>query len=93
MIELKYTPIGRTIVVEIPKTAVETTSGIIKSESMVKEEQENKSGEALVVAIGTEVTEIKVGDIVIPKGQGFMVKIEDKEYFQMDLYNVLGIVG
>ena len=53
MIKLKYTPIGRTIVVEIPKT----------------------------------------GDIVIPKGQGFMVKIEDKEYFQMDLYNVLGIVG
>ena len=90
---IKYTPIGRTIVVEIPETKVETTSGIIKSESMVKEEQDNKSGEALVVAIGTEVTEIKVGDIVIPKGQGFMVKIKDKEYFQMDMYNVLGIVG
>jgi len=90
---LKYTPIGRTIVVEIPATEVETTSGIIKSESMVKEEQENKSGEALVVAVGTEVTEIKVGDTVIPKGQGFMVKIGDVEYFQMDMYNVLGIVG
>jgi len=90
---IKYTPIGKTIVVEIPKTEVETTSGIIKSESMVKAEQENKSGEALVVAVGTEVTDIKVGDTIIPKGQGFMVKIENVEYFQMDMYNVLGIVG
>lgn len=90
---IKYTPIGRMVVVEIPKTEVETTSGIIKSESMIKAEQENKSGEALVMAVGSEVTEIKVGDIVIPKGQGFMVMVEGVEYFQMDLYNVLGIVG
>lgn len=90
---INYTPLGRSIVVEIPETNVETDSGIMKSESMVKAEQANKSGEAKVLAIGTDVTEIKVGDVVIPKGQGFMVKVDGVEYFQIEMYNVLGIVG
>jgi co-chaperonin GroES (HSP10) len=93
MTKINYTPIGKSIVVEIPKTEVETKSGIIKSEAMIKEEQESRSGHAKVVAVGSEITEIKVGDIVIPKGQGFEINVDDVKYFQTDIYNILGIVG
>ena len=77
---------------EMPNVAKETDSGIIKSESMLKEEREKKDGHAKVVAVSQEVKNVKVGDTVIPKGQGFMVMVEETEYFQMNMYDVLGIV-
>ena len=35
---------------------------------------------------------IKVGDTIIPKGQGFMVMVDEIEYFQMNMFDVLGVV-
>ena len=70
----------------------ETESVIIKSDSMIKEEESKKDGHAKVVAVSQEVKNVKVGDTVIPKGQGFMVKVDDTEYFQMNMFDVLGIV-
>jgi len=89
---INYEPLGQHIVVEMPNVAKETDSGIIKSESMLKEEREKKDGHAKVVAVSQEVKNVKVGDTVIPKGQGFMVMVEETEYFQMNMYDVLGIV-
>ena len=74
---INYEPLGNHIVVEMPNVAKETDSGIIKSESMLKEERDKRDGHAKVVAVSQEVKNVKVGDIVIPKGQGFMVKVED----------------
>ena len=89
---INYEPLGSHIVVEMPQVAKETESGIIKSESMLKEERDKRDGHAKVVAVSQEVKNVKVGDIVIPKGQGFMVKVDDVEYFQMNIFDVLGIV-
>ena len=89
---INYEPLGQHIVVEMPQVAKETESGIIKSESMLKEERDKKDGHAKVVAVSQEVKNVKVGDTVIPKGQGFMVNVEGIEYFQINMYDVLGIV-
>ena len=89
---INYEPLGNHIVVEMPQVMKETESGIIKSDSMIKEEEDKKDGHAKVVAVSQEVKNVKVGDTVIPKGQGFMVKVDDIEYFQMNMFDVLGIV-
>lgn len=89
---INYEPLGNHIVVEMPEVAKETESGIIKSESMIKEEEDKKDGHAKVVAVSRDVDNVKVGDTVIPKGQGFMVNVEGIEYFQMNMFDVLGIV-
>ena len=89
---INYEPLGNHIVVEMPQVMKETESGIIKSDSMIKEEESKKDGHAKVVAVSQEVKTVKVGDTVIPKGQGFMVMVDGIEYFQMNMYDVLGIV-
>ena len=89
---INYEPLGQHIVVEMPQVAKETESGIIKSESMLKEEAEKRDGHAKVVAVSKDVKDVKVGDVVIPKGQGFMVNVDGIEYFQMNMFDVLGIV-
>ena len=89
---INYEPLGQHIVVEMPEVAKETESGIIKSESMLKEEAEKRDGHAKVVAVSKDVKDVKVGDVVIPKGQGFMVNVDGIEYFQMNMFDVLGIV-
>ena len=70
----------------------ETVSGIIKSDLMLREEADKRDGHAKVVAVSQDVKNVKVGDTIIPKGQGFMVMVEDVEYFQMNMFDVLGIV-
>ena len=89
---INYEPLGQHIVVEMPNVAKETESGIIKSESMLKEEAEKRDGHAKVVAVSKEVKAVKVGDTVIPKGQGFMVMVDGVEYFQMNMFDVLGVI-
>lgn len=89
---INYEPLGQHIVVEMPEVAKETDGGIIKSESMLKEERDKRDGHAKVVAVSQDVKTVKVGDIVIPKGQGFMVKVGNVEYFQMNMFDVLGVV-
>lgn len=89
---INYEPLGNHIVVEMPEVAKETDSGILKSESMIREEEDKRDGHAKVVAVSQDVKTVKVGDTVIPKGQGFMVNVEGTEYFQMNMFDVLGIV-
>jgi len=89
---INYEPLGNHIVVEMPQVEKETASGIIKSELMLREEADKRDGHAKVVAVSQDVKNVKVGDTVIPKGQGFMVMVEEVEYFQMNMFDVLGIV-
>jgi len=89
---INYEPLGNHIVVEMPQVEKETASGIIKSELMLREEADKRDGHAKVVAVSQDVKNVKVGDTIIPKGQGFMVMVEDVEYFQMNMFDVLGIV-
>ena len=89
---INYEPLGNHIVVEMPNVEKETASGIIKSERMLKEEADKRDGHAKVVAVSQDVKTVKVGDTVIPKGQGFAVMVDEIEYFQMNMYDVLGVV-
>ena len=90
--EINYEPLGNHIVVEMPSVQKETESGIIKSDIMLQEEASKRDGHAKVVAVSQEVGSVKVGDTVIPKGQGFAVMIKDIEYFQMNMFDVLGVL-
>jgi len=89
---INYEPLGNHIVVEMPNVEKETASGIIKSEMMLKEEESKRDGHAKVVAVSQDVKTVKVGDTIIPKGQGFMVMVDEIEYFQMNMFDVLGVV-
>ena len=89
---INYEPLGNHIVVEMPDVEKETKSGIIKSEMMLKEEASKRDGHAKVAAVSQDIKTVKVGDTIIPKGQGFMVMIEEVEYFQMNMFDVLGII-
>jgi len=89
---INYEPLGNHIVVEMPSVEKETKSGIIKSQQMLKEEESKRDGHAKVVAVSDDVKNVKVGDTIIPKGQGFMVMVDEIEYFQMNMFDVLGIV-
>ena len=89
---INYEPLGNHIVVEMPNVEKETASGIIKSEMMLKEEESKRDGHAKVVAGSQDVKTVKVGDTIIPKGQGFMVMVDEIEYFQMTMFDVLGVV-
>jgi len=89
---INYEPLGNHIVVEMPNVEKETASGIIKSERMLKEEADKRDGHAKVVAVSQDVKTVKVGDTVIPKGQGFAVMVDEIEYFQMNMFDVLGVV-
>jgi len=89
---INYEPLGNHIVVEMPNVEKETASGIIKSERMLKEEADKRDGHAKVVAVSQDVKTVKVGDTIIPKGQGFMVMVDEIEYFQMNMFDVLGVV-
>ena len=88
---MKFKPNGSWVVLPDP-TITETESGIIKSDIMLQEEASKRDGHAKVVAVSQEVGSVKVGDTVIPKGQGFAVMIKDIEYFQMNMFDVLGVL-
>ena len=88
-----YEPLGSHIVVEMPDVAKETESGIIKSESMLKEERDKRDGHAKVVAVSQEVKNVKVGDTVLyGKYSGTELAHEGKDYLIMKESDIYAIV-
>ena len=82
-------PLGKRILIQEVKQEEVTKSGIVLPGTASKEKP--IIGE--VLAVGDDVSEVKVGEKVIyEKYTGTEVKDEDVEYLLIDMKNVLAIV-
>ena len=71
-------PIGKNIIVKTIDEEVKTESGLVLSGEDVKGMRYRK---AVVIASGTEVTDIKTDDVIYyDKSHGFTMLIEDKPH-------------
>ena len=87
-----YIPLGATLVIKAPKISEKTESGILKSESMIKEEKMSWDGTVDIVAAGPQCKYIKAGMKVLLQTNAIMhpVLIDGEEYLQVEEYAVLG---
>ena len=85
---MNFKPLGDRLLVERIEEMSTTASGII-----IPDNAKDKPSQGKVVAIGSEVEEISVGDtIVFGKYAGTEVKIEDEEFLIMREDDVLGVI-
>ncbi len=68
MSNFNFKAVGHNIVVKAPKISEKTESGIIKPESIIKEEKSKLNDFLEVLSVGNEVKEISVGDEVLLNG-------------------------
>ncbi|TLD88689.1 co-chaperone GroES [Helicobacter sp. MIT 05-5294] len=84
---MNFKPLGERVLVERLEEDTKTASGII-----IPDNAKEKPLEGKVLAIGSEVKEVKVGDVVVfGKYSGTEVKLEGKEYLILKLEDVLGV--
>lgn len=85
---MNFKPLGDRLLVERVEEASTTATGII-----IPDTAKEKPSHGKVVAIGSEVEEVKEGDtVVFGKYTGSEITVDGKEYLIMDLSDVLGIL-
>jgi chaperonin GroES len=86
---MNFKPLGDRLLVERVEEATTTASGII-----IPDNAKEKPSEGKVLAIGSEVEEVKEGDVVVfGKYSGTELVLDGKEYLVLDVSDVLGIKG
>ncbi|OPX26273.1 MAG: co-chaperone GroES [Campylobacteraceae bacterium 4484_166] len=85
---MKFTPIGDRVLLKIEEQLTKTAGGIYIPDNASKEKPQT----AKVVAIGSEVKDVKVGEKVIfsKYADSADVKIDDVEYLVMKTKEILG---
>ena len=84
---MNFKPLGERLLVERVEETNTTASGII-----IPDNAKEKPSEGKVLAIGNEVEDVKVDDIVVfGKYSGTEIVLDSKEYLILDLSDVLGI--
>ena len=86
---MNFKPLGDRLLVERVEEVSTTASGII-----IPDSAKDKPSQGKVVAIGSEVEEINVGDtIVFGKYAGNEITLDSKEYLIMEQSDALGILS
>lgn len=86
---MNFKPLGDRLLVERIEEETTTASGII-----IPDNAKEKPSRGKVLAIGSDVEEVKEGDtVVFGKYSGTELVLEDKEYLVLEVSDVLGIVG
>ena len=86
---MNFKPLGDRLLVERVEEANTTASGII-----IPDNAKEKPSRGKVLAIGSDVEEIKEGDIVVfGKYAGTELVLDDNEYLVLEVSDVLGIVN
>lgn len=86
---MKIKPLKERVVVKYSSEELEKTPGGIYVPDVAKEKPQK--GE--VIAVGSEVKEVKVGDTVLfDKYSGSKIKVDDVEYLIIKEEEILGIV-
>ncbi len=85
---MNFKPLGKRVLVERTEVETKTASGIILVDSA-----KEKPNTAIVKAVGTDVTELKVGDtIVFEQYRGTEFNLNGEDYLVLDIENIIGVM-
>ena len=85
---MNFKPLGKRVLVQRTEVEDKTASGIILVDSA-----KEKPNTAKVEAIGSEVTELKVGDtIVFEQFRGTELTLEGVDYLVLEVENIIGVM-
>ncbi len=85
---MNFEPLGKRVLVSRTEEAKTTASGIIIPDNATEKPSTGK-----VVAVSTEVENVKVGDVVVfGKYAGNEFKVEGENYLIMELDDLFGII-
>ena len=85
---MNFKPLGKRVLVQRTEVESKTASGIILVDSA-----KEKPNTAEVKAVGSEVTEVNVGDtIVFEQFRGTELSLEGEDYLVLELENVMGVM-
>ncbi len=86
---MKIKPLKERVVVKYSEEEIEKTAGGLYVPDVAKE----KPQKGVVEAVGSEVKELKVGDVVLfEKYSGAKIKYNDVEYLIIKEEDILGII-
>ncbi|SFV50329.1 Heat shock protein 60 family co-chaperone GroES [hydrothermal vent metagenome] len=86
---MNFKPLGDRVLVERVEETNTTASGII-----IPDNAKEKPSEGKVLAIGSEVEDVKEGDVVVfGKYSGTELVLDGNEYLVLDVSDILGIKG
>jgi len=86
---MNFTPLGKRVLVKRVEEANTTSSGII-----IPDNAKEKPSRGEVVAVSSEVSELKKGDtVVFGKYSGNEVTLDGELYIVLDVDDVFGIIG
>lgn len=85
---MNFKPLGERVLVKRTEVEEKTASGIILVDSA-----KEKPNTANVVAIGTKIEDINVGDtVVFEQFRGTEFELEGEEYLVLNLENIIGVM-
>lgn len=85
---MNFKPLGKRVLVQRTEVESKTASGIILVDSA-----KEKPNTAKVEAIGTEVTELNVGDTVLfEQFRGTELTLEGVDYLVLEVENIIGVM-
>ena len=85
---MNFKPLGERVLAKRTEVEEKTASGIILVDSA-----KEKPNTATVVAIGTKIEDIKVGDtIVFEQYRGTEFELEGEDYLILNLENIIGVM-
>jgi chaperonin GroES len=86
---MNFKPLGDRVLVERMEEENTTASGII-----IPDNAKEKPSRAKVLAVGTEVEDVKVDDVVVfGKYAGTDLVLEGKDYLVLDTSDILGVIA
>ena len=89
--KVMFKPLGKNLLVLAPKAKKETKAGIIKSDSMIKEEEAKMDKYHLIVAISDEIDSVKIGDRILVSGKITIIEIDDEIYGIVHEAAIIGV--
>ncbi len=85
---MNFKPLGERVLVKRTEVESKTASGIILVDSA-----KEKPNTATVVAVGTKVEDVNVGDtVVFEQYRGTEFELEGEEYLVLNLENIIGVM-
>ncbi|CAI8196586.1 MAG: co-chaperone GroES [Sulfurovum sp.] len=85
---MNFKPLGERVLVKRTEVEEKTASGIILVDSA-----KEKPNTATVVAIGTKIEDINVGDtVVFEQYRGTEFELEGEDYLVLNLENIIGVM-
>ncbi len=86
---MNFKPLGERLLVERVEEPTTTASGII-----IPDNAKEKPSQGKVVAVSSEVEEVKVGDVVVfGKYSGSELVVDGNDYLILDIKDALGVIS